>query len=383
MSTITETILKQNPQFDPSTAVISPSDVVAEFHHKLPGYQHTNLVDLPEVAQRVGVARVVVKDESRRLELPSFKMLGASYATFTALVEHTGIDPEAWGSIDELAELLEPHQPLKLAAATDGNHGRAVARMGHLLGMETTIFVPYDMAPARIAAIESEGATVVVTDGYYDDAIAESAAAASDDTLVISDTSWDGYVDVPRWVIEGYTTIYNEADHQMAEMGLPDPTHVFTPMGVGALAAATVAHFHNRDPRPSIIGVEPLEAACVQASLDVGEIITIESEFRTSMVGLNCGTASKIAFPTLAAGLDWTVAISDKFSDEAMRVYAENGLVSGESGAACLGGLLAIAETGGSGAVGLDSTSVVNLIITESATDPVNYERVVGHVPAF
>lgn len=382
MSTITEIVLKKNPRFDPKSAVMSPSEVVAEFHHKLPGYEYTDLVDLPAAAERVGVSRVVVKDESRRLELPSFKMLGASYATFSALVDHTGIDPNAWSAIEELAAALEPYQPLKLAAATDGNHGRAVARMGNLLGMETTVFVPHDMAVARIAAIESEGATVVVTDGYYDDAIAESAAAASDDTLVISDTSWEGYVDVPHWVIEGYTTIYKEADAQMTEMGLPDPTHVFTPMGVGALAAATVAHFHGRHPRPSVIGVEPLEAACVQAALDAGEIITIESEFRTSMVGLNCGTASKIAFPTLAAGLDWTVAISDRYSDEAMRVYAENGLVSGESGAACLGGLLAIAETGGSEVVGLDESAVVNLIITESATDPVNYERVVGHTPA-
>ena len=152
-------------------------------------------------------------------------------------------------------------------------------------------------------------------------------------------------------------------------------------MGVGALAAATVAHFHEANPRPEIIGVEPLEAACVQAALEVGEVITIESEFRTSMVGLNCGTASKIAFPTLAAGLDWTIAISDKWSDEAMRQYAASGLVSGESGAACLGGLLAISDTGVGSMVGMDEGSTVMLIITESATDPVNYERVVGMRP--
>ena len=146
-------------------------------------------------------------------------------------------------------------------------------------------------------------------------------------------------------------------------------------MGVGALAAATVAHFHGADPRPEIIGVEPLEAACVQEALEVGEVITIESEFRTSMVGLNCGTASQIAFPTLAAGLDWTIAISDKWSDEAMRLYAENGLVSGESGAACLGGLLAIADTGGAERIGMDGSSTVMLIVTESATDPDDMTR--------
>jgi diaminopropionate ammonia-lyase len=218
---------------------------------------------------------------------------------------------------------------------------------------------------------------VVVVDGYYDDAIAMSAAAAAENTLVVSDTSWDGYEDIPGRVIEGYATIFNEVDTQIDEQ----PTHVFTPLGVGALGAATVAHFHDAVPRPEIVGVEPFEAACVQEALEVGEVITIESQFRTSMVGLNCGTASKIAYPALAAGLDWTVAISDRWSDEAMRIYAENGLVSGESGAACLGGLLAIADSGANETLGLDASSRVLLIVTESATDPENYERVVGRSP--
>ena len=379
MSTIdlTSSVLKPNPQVDHRFVVARPGPEVAEFHQKLPGYHHTSLHDLPGIAEAVGVARVIVKDEATRLELPSFKMLGASWATFSALVEHTGIDRDAWNTIDELAKLLLPHAPLTLAAATDGNHGRAVARMARLLGLGALIYVPYDMALARIEAIKSEGAEVVVVEGYYDDAIALAADAASADTLVISDTSWEGYEDVPAKVIEGYATIFDEIDAQIDT----DPTHVFTPLGVGALGAATVAHFHDADPRPQIIGVEPLEAACVQEALEVGEVITIESQFRTSMVGLNCGTASKIAYPALAAGLDWTVAISDHWSDEAMRLYADNGLVSGESGAACLGGLLALAGSDARETIGLNGSSTVLLIITESATDPDNYERVVGRSP--
>ena len=374
---MTDSVLRKNPQVDHTFAVTRPGEEVSRFHQRLPGYRYTNLLDFPAIAERVGVGQVLVKDESRRLELPSFKMLGASWASFTALADHTGIEREGWTTLDELAERLQPFGPLTLAAATDGNHGRAVARVANLLGLTAVIYVPLDMAPARIKAIESEGARVVAVDGYYDDAIAMSAEAAAEDTLVVSDTSWDGYEDIPGRVIEGYATIFNEVDTQIDEQ----PTHVFTPLGVGALGAATVAHFHDAVPRPEIVGVEPFEAACVQEALEVGEVITIESQFRTSMVGLNCGTASKIAYPALAAGLDWTVAISDRWSDEAMRIYAENGLVSGESGAACLGGLLAIADSGANETVGLDASSRVLLIVTESATDPENYERVVGRSP--
>ncbi len=347
----------------------------------LPGYEHTPLVELTSVAPDLGLGGIVVKVESNRLHLPSFKMLGASWATFRALAEHTGMAAEGWDTLGEFATELRAHGPLTLAAATDGNHGRAVARMAGLLGLDTRVWVPYDTARSRIDAIESEGAEVIVIDGHYDDAIEESSAAASDNTLVISDTSWDGYEDVPGWVIDGYSTIFAEVDTQLVSQNLRGPTHVITPMGVGALGAATVAHFDAKDPRPTIIGVEPSEAACVQAALEVGEVITIESEFRTSMVGLNCGTASRIAFPALAHGLDWTIAIDDDWAEQAMRIYANQGLVSGESGAATMGGLLALTDGPDRTELGLDEDAEVLLIITEGATDPHNYERIVGRSP--
>ncbi len=373
--------LRKNPQLGSGATIDPPSEAVARFHRMLPGYAHTPLVDLTLVASDLGLGRVVVKVESNRLQLPSFKMLGASWATFRALVGHTGTDPEGWDSLGEFSEELRAHGPLSLAAATDGNHGRAIARMAGLLGLDARIWVPYDMAQARIDAIESEGAEVIVIDGYYDDAIEESAAAASDTTLVISDTSWDGYEDVPGWVIDGYSTIFAEVDTQLVEQNLGVPTHVITPMGVGALGAATVAHYDAKDPRPTIIGVEPSEAACVQAALDVGKVITIESEFRTSMVGLNCGTASLIAFPALAHGLDWTIAIDDDWAERAMRLYADQGIVSGESGAATMGALLAVTDGPNRTELGLDDDAEVLLIITEGATDPHNYERIVGKSP--
>lgn len=381
MSTLAETQLKKNPQMGSGVVIDPPGEEVARFHSKLPGYKHTPLINLVEVARQLGLGRLLVKVESNRLQLPSFKMLGASWATYRAIIEHTGMNPDGWETLDEFSDELRSHGPLGLAAATDGNHGRAVARMGRLLGMDVRIWVPHDTAQARIEAIESEGASVTVIDGYYDDAIALSAAAASDTTLVIADTSWDGYEDVPGWVIDGYSTIFAEADSQIESQNLPMPTHVVTPMGVGALAAATVTHYDTADPRPSIIGVEPSQAACVQAALEAGKVVTIESEFKTQMVGLNCGTASPIAYPVLAHGLDWTIAIDDEWAEDAMRLFAEHGLVSGETGASTMGGLLALLSSPTRDELGLDTDAEVLVIITEGATDPINYERIVGKGP--
>lgn len=379
-----ETRLFRNPLAGTLTLPPDSGDDPWWFHRKLPGYAPTPLHDLPRLAERLGVGRVLVKDESLRLGLPAFKMLGASWAVFRVVTEHTGVDPQGWETIEELAELLEPHRPLCLATATDGNHGRAVARMARLLGLEARIWVPADTVPARITAIEGEGAEVVVVDGHYDEAVRLAAEAASDRTLVVSDTAWEGYEQVPRWVIEGYSTIFREVDRQSEEAGLPQPDVVPVPMGVGALAAAVIGHYRRRLPGPVIIGVEPVEAACVEAALRAGRVVTIHSTFRTSMVGLNCGTASPVAFPLLAGGLDWTLSISDDWAEEAMRVYAEEGLTVGETGAATLAAMLAVHARYPElhEELGLTADSTVLLLITEGATDPANYRRVVGRAPS-
>src|SRR3712207_4066829 len=199
-----------------------------EFHRRLPEYAPTPLVDAPKLAGALGVGRIWVKDESYRLGLPAFKILGASWAVYRALDEHSrkhlGSDLEPWRDIEDLKEGISPLLPLTLAAATDGNHGRAVARMAKLLGLRSRIFVPSDMVPARIEAIESEEAKVTVVDGTYDEAVARSAEEANEHCLVISDTSWPGYEDVPWWVIEGYSTILWEIDDEMVRRGEEGPT---------------------------------------------------------------------------------------------------------------------------------------------------------------
>src|SRR5581483_6862778 len=158
--------------------------------------------------------------------------------------------------------------------ATDGNHGRAVAHMAALLDLDAAIYVPDNTVSARIEAIESEGATVTVVEGGYDDAIARAAQDASERCLVISDTSWEGYEEVPAWVIEGYGTVFSEIEEQLAERAAPDMVAV--PIGVGALAAAVVGHYWSASgsprPRPRIVGVEPTSAACVLESVAAGEI---------------------------------------------------------------------------------------------------------------
>ena len=347
-----------------------------EFHRKLPGYEPTPLVDSEALATALGVHRVLIKVESSRLGLPAFKMLGASWATYRSLVARLGHEPE-WSSFDELRAAVTPLGRLSLAAATDGNHGRAVARMAKLLGYDAKIFVPDDMVPARIEAIRSEGATVTVVEGTYDDAVATSAAAQDDRCLVISDTSWEGYVDPPRHVIEGYATIFAEVEDAI-DCAIDT---VFLPTGVGAFAAAGVAHYRNAGAATTLVSVEPSDADCVLESCRAEQMVEVPGPHRSCMVGLNCGNASLIAWPVLQAGLDWCVAIDDHRAEDAMRRLAAEGIVAGETGSAALAGAFGVVALGGADRVGLNPDADVLVIVTEGATDPVNYQRIVGRTP--
>src|SRR5579862_1388191 len=235
MTTVRRGVLA-NPLF--GRAAVRPGsasdwDSVRAFHESLPGYARTPLVCVPLLARRLGVAAVHVKDESRRLGLPSFKILGASWAVFRALAARAGTTAEAAGGLGGLRELMDG-SGVVLVTATDGNHGRAVARMAALLGLQAHILVPADMAAARAGALRAEGAQVSVVDGTYDQAVARSAALADDRHVVVSDTSWDGYATVPGWVIDGYATIVAETLLALAESGNPPPTLVAVQIGVGA-----------------------------------------------------------------------------------------------------------------------------------------------------
>lgn len=357
----------------------APSPLLADFHRRMPAYAPTLLVDAPDIAASLGFGRVLVKAETRRMGLPSFKILGASWATYQAICSHLGHDPEPWSNINELAANLANLRPFRLATATDGNHGRAVSFMARLLGFEARVFVPNGMSAARIEAMEREGAVVTVVDGDYDDAVRRSADEEGDNCLVISDTSWPGYETIPSQVIEGYSTIFVEIDEAIASSNLRAPDVVVVPVGVGAFMAAAVTHYRSRPGGPALVGVEPFDANCVQVSAMNGAISHVPGPHRSIMVGLNCGQPSLTAWPRLASGVDWFASVSDDAARGAMRELAGSGVVAGETGGASLAGLQAIvADDHSRLSLGDRAALTALVLVTEGATDPEAYERIVG-----
>ncbi|WP_345752441.1 diaminopropionate ammonia-lyase [Microbacterium rhizophilus] len=342
----------------------------AAFHRSLPGYAPTPLRSAPAAAAALGVARVLVKDESERLGMPSFKILGASWAAYRVLLRHVGLDLAAHPDLERLRDELRRFPGLSLTAATDGNHGRAVARMGALLGLPVHIFVPDDMVAARIAAIEGEGASVEVVDGGYDDAIRRSADAVDARTLVVSDTSWEGYTEPPAWVIEGYSTLIGEIADAIADGTIAAPTVVAAQIGVGAFAAA-VARGFGGSAGTRVVGVEPVDADCTTVSIERGVPTTIPGPQRSIMAGLNCGTPSLVAWPDVSSGFDAFCTVTDAAAEQAMRLLHRDGIVSGESGAAGLAGMLVHRD-----ALGLSASDTVLVFSTEGATDVVAYNRI-------
>ena len=237
--------------------------------------------------------------------------------------------------------------------------------------------MPAGSAEARVKAIESEGATVTVIDGSYDEAVERAKADAGERCLVVSDTSWDGYTRIPALVAEGYETIFAEADAQLAGTGEAPPTHVLVQIGVGALAVAAVDHFRGR---ATIIGVEPDGADCVLQSAAAGNVVSVPGPHTSVMAGLNCGTPSLIAWPIMRDGIAVFVAVDDARALDAMRALGADGIVSGETGASGAAGLMAVMASHRE-AAGLDADARVLLLSTEGATDPAFYERITGRRP--
>lgn len=352
-------------------------------HRRLPGYAPTPLVGCPDLADELGIGTLWVKDESARLGLPAFKMLGAAYACYRVLTERLGHDVE-WSTVGELAAAFAPLGRLTFSAATDGNHGRAVARMARLLGMHAVIYLPDNIAKPRIDAIASEGADIVIIPGSYEAVVEESARLASDTCIVLSDTAWPGYADIPAWVIEGYSTIFAEVEDQLAQAGPDRPDAVVIPIGVGALAAATITHFKAADgPGARLLGVEPESARCVMESLRAGRPVVLPFPQTSIMAGLNCGTPSHLAWPLLERGLDAVTAVSDEWAMAAVRSLAAAGVIAGETGGAALAGLQAIcADPAGAparGALGLGRDSRVLVLCTEGVTDTAAWTRITGY----
>lgn len=322
----------------------APTARVHAFHAGLPEYAVTPLRGLDPGGSIPDGLRVLVKDESARLGLPAFKVLGASWAVVRMLAELAGVEPEdaCSGAPTDWFRALGPRT---LVAATDGNHGMAVAHMARMLGLGCEIYVPAAASRERIAAIEARGATVHVVDGTYDEAVERCAAEASDTRILVSDTAWPGYERIPGWVADGYGTLFAEVDEQLVDG--EQPSVVFVQIGVGALAAAAVAHYRaagRAGTPPLIVGVEPLDADCAWRTAQAGAPREASGPHGSAMSCLNAGVCSHTALPALLHGIDAYVAIDDRHALRAMALLRDGGIDGGATGAAGLAGLLALTE---------------------------------------
>lgn len=365
---------------------------VEQFHSTIPGFKASPLVSLPNLAAMLGVRSVWVKDESKRLNLNAFKVLGGSYA-IAKTVQHLLQPTNSSLNFDELTAKNTAPKLGKLifAAATDGNHGKGVAWAASQLGYQSIIYVHKLTSQARIRAIENSGAKVVVVDGTYDDAVRKvNWDAKENGWLVISDTAWEGYEDIPRWVMQGYTTMLSETQRQFAEQGIERPSHVFVQAGVGALAAATIGFYAARfkQNRPLNVVVEPGKAACLFHSMEIadGDPHSFAGNLDTIMAGLACGDPNPLAWPIIREHADFFIKCPDYVAAKGMRVYgspaqSDPAIISGESGAVTLGALMFLMQWDEAKAfrkkLNLTEQSDVLLINSEGNTDPDHYRHVV------
>jgi len=327
---------------------------VRAFFAARPELSQTPLHDLPALARTLGVGRVSVKDETGRFGLNAFKLLGARFAIETLKAEGA----------------LPPGHTV--VCASEGNHGRAVARAAREAGCHARVYMASDAAQARVDAIAGEGATVVRVDGSYDDAVRMlEADAAVNGWTIVSDTSWDGYERIPRLIMLGYT-------HMMEEVGASSDI-VFVQGGVGGLLCGIASWCASHAPDCKVVSVEPTSAACLQASARAGHPTAVTGPLNTTMAGLRNREVSPLAFHSVRSTVDAFLAIDDRWAHDAMRVLAhpapgEPAVTAGASGSAALGGLLAVCRdpdmTAVRAALGLDPTARVLVLVSEGVTDP-------------
>jgi diaminopropionate ammonia-lyase len=351
-----------------------------------PGYAPTPLRRLTKLARAIGIGDILYKDEGERFGIGSFKALGGAYAVFRvlqqAIAQQTGATVTSGDLISGRYEALTSR--MTVAAATDGNHGRSVAWGARNFGCRCVIYLPESTSEGRCRAIAAYRAEVRRVPGTYDNAVRQVAAdAAASGWHVVSDTSYDGYMDIPRQVMQGYALMMDEA---LAQMSYTLPSHVFAQGGVGGLAAALCSYLWERHgaKRPRYIVVEPDKANCLFRSAVAGRPTPAEGTLDTIMAGLACGEVSILAWRILDRGADAFITVGDDAAAECMRLLAHNRLddgavVAGESAVAGLTGLLvAAADADACRSLVLTRDSTVLVFGTEGATDPELYQKIVG-----
>lgn len=377
----------------PETFSAENAGKVHRFHQQLPHYRPTPLVSLRGLAQTWGVGDIWVKDESVRFDLKAFKVLGSSYAVARLICRKLGIrlretDYQYLVS-DEVRSRIGR---MTLTAATDGNHGRAVAWAAQQLGQKAFIFMPRGTVTSRVENIRDHGAAVEVTDLNYDDTVRlASRMAQKNGWHLIQDTSWQGYEEIPLWIMQGYMTMGKEAVDQMAEMGAA-PTHVFVQAGVGAMSGAMVGYLANRfcDRLPRFIVMEPNNAACIFTSVTAGDgqPHAVTGDLETIMAGLACGEPNRIGWPILRDFPSGYVCCDDYVAANGIRILAhpvdgDRAVEAGESGSVGIGLLDLLVNHGAfmdiKQALGIGKDSRLLFFNTEGATDPVNTREILWY----
>ena len=383
------------PSSDKWLSLMTPEEVrrALRFHRSFPQYEVTPLHNLKNMARYLGIGGLYVKDESYRFGLNAFKVLGGSYAMARYIAKKTG------RSVDDLPyqvlsspELREDIGATTFYTATDGNHGRGVAWAAQKLGQKAVVHMPKGTTQTRLENIKKLGADVDILDLNYDDCVRQAAkeAAATPHGVMVQDTAWDGYEEIPSWIMQGYGTMAMEAGEQLKAQGVERPTHIFVQAGVGSLAGAVVGYFANlyKDNPPKFIVVEASAAACLYkgAAAGDGKPRIVGGDLDTIMAGLACGEPNTISWDILKNHVTTFVAADDPITVRGMRMLAaplkgDAPIVSGESGAVPFGTLATIMLSDECkdirAELGLDDRSQVLVFSTEGDTDPERYKNIV------
>ena len=363
------------------------------FHESFPQYTTTPLTRLDRMAAYLGLKEVYVKDESYRFGLNAFKVLGGSFAMARFIASETGKDvSELPYAVLTSDKLREEFGQATFFTATDGNHGRGVAWAAGRLCQKAVVHMPKGSTQTRLENIAKEGAQVDIQEMNYDDCV-RLAAKEADETergVIVQDTAWDGYEEIPSWIMQGYGTMAMEAGEQLKDYGCDRPTHVFVQAGVGSLAGAVVGYFTNLYPDnpPTFVVVEADAAACLYkgAAAGDGDPRIVDGDMQTIMAGLTCGEPNTISWDILKNHVKVFIAAPDWVAASGMRMLAapikgDAPVTSGESGAAPFGALAAIMTMEEyrdlRHEIGLDENSSVLLFSTEGDTDPERYKNIV------
>jgi diaminopropionate ammonia-lyase len=361
-----------------------------DFHRSFPCYQVTPLVNLTHLAHRLGIRGLYLKDESYRFNLNAFKVLGGSYAMAQFIAQRLGQDISSLPYEVLISDAIKKELgDITFYTATDGNHGRGVAWAANKLRQKSVVFMPAGASPARLQNILKEGSDARVTHLNYDEAVcfAHEQAAQDPQGVMVQDTAWEGYEEIPAWIMQGYGTMSYEVYDQLTHYGVSRPTHIFVQAGVGSLAGSVQGYFANvyKDNPPVVTVVEAAAADCLYRSAKAHKLVPVGGALQTIMAGLACGEANTISWEILKQHSACFVSAPDWVAAKGMRVLGaplrgDAQVISGESGAVSAGLLTEILENDDyrdlRESLGLHADSVVLVFSTEGDTDPERYRSI-------